>query len=135
MEIKPISAKETWPLRHEVMWPNMPLDFIKLPEDSNGNHFGLFLSNELVSIVSLFETGNRIAQFRKFATKTELQGKGHGSKLLLYLMAFAKENDFHTLWCNARVNKTHFYKKFGMVETEETYVKQNIKFVILRKVL
>ncbi len=135
MEIKSISAEETWSLRHKVMWPNMPFDFVKLPEDPNGNHFGLFVNNELVSVASLFKTGTGIAQFRKFATKTEMQGKGYGSKLLLHLMAFAKENDFHTLWCNARVDKTDFYKKFGMVETEETYMKQNIKFVILRKVL
>ncbi len=124
----------TWPLRHEVMWPNMPFDFIKLPEDSNGNHFGLFVNQELVSIVSLFQTEVGIAQFRKFATKTSVQGKGYGSKLLLHLIEFAKEHDFHTLWCNARVDKTDFYKKIGMFETQETYVKQNVKFVILKKV-
>lgn len=135
MEIKSISAEMTWPLRHEVMWPNEPFDFIKLPEDSNGNHFGLFVNKELISIVSLFQTEVGTAQFRKFATKINEQGKGYGSKLLLHLIEFAQEQGFHTLWCNARVDKTDFYKKFGMFETQETYVKQNIKFVILRKVL
>ncbi|TMM57541.1 GNAT family N-acetyltransferase [Maribacter algarum] len=124
-----------WPLRHEVMWPDMPFDFVKLPEDSNGTHFGLFVANELVSIASLFKTGEGIAQFRKFATKIEEQGKGYGTKLLLHLIENAQEKGFHTLWCNARVDKTNFYKKFGMLETEKTYTKQNIKFVILRMVL
>lgn len=135
MEIKIIAAEETWPLRHEIMWPEMPFDFIKLPEDSNGNHLGLFIDKVLVSIVSLFQTGSGIAQFRKFATVTNQQGKGYGSKLLLRLFEFAQEKGFHTLWCNARVDKTDFYKKFGMFETQDTYVKENIKFVILKKVL
>lgn len=135
MEIKSISAEDTRPLRHQIMWPDLPLDFIKLPEDSKGNHFGLFLDKELVSVVSLFQTDVGITQFRKFATKTNHQGKGYGSKLLVHLIEFAKEHGFHTLWCNARVDKTDFYKKFGMFETQETYIKQNVKFVILKKVL
>lgn len=125
----------TWPLRHEVLWPDQPFDFIKLPEDSNGNHFGLFLDNELISIVSLFQTDTGTVQFRKFATKTNEQGKGYGTKLLLHLMEFAQDQGFHTLWCNARIDKTDYYKNFGMVETDKTYIKQNLKFVILKKVL
>ena len=135
MKIKSISAADTWPLRHQIMWPDLPIDFIKLPEDSKGNHFGLFLDKELVSVVSLFQIEANIAQFRKFATKTNHQRKGYGSKLLLHLIELAKEHGFHTLRCNARVDKTDFYKKFGMFETQETYVKQNVKFVILKKVL
>lgn len=117
------------------MWPDMPFDFIKLPEDTNGDHFGLFTNEELTSIVSLFQTGPGVAQFRKFATKESEQGKGYGSKLLSHLIQFAQKQGYHTLWCNARVDKTDFYKNFGMFETQETYLKQNIKFVILKKVL
>lgn len=135
MCIKQITAKDTWPLRHEVMWPDLPFDFIKLPEDSEGTHFGLFTNQKLVSVVSLYQTAVGIAQFRKFATLESEQGKGHGSKLLAHLIEFVKAQGFHTLWCNARVDKTDFYKKFGMFETPETYIKENIKFVILKKVL
>lgn len=133
--IKQISAETTWPLRHLVMWPDLPFDFIKLPEDPNGIHFGLFKSEELLSIVSLFQTGEGTAQFRKFATMSAEQGKGYGSKLLAHLIEYAQKQRYHTLWCNARIDKTDFYKKFGMYETEKTYVKENVKFVILKKVL
>jgi len=117
------------------MWPNMPFEFVKLPEDADGTHFGLFVHRQLVSIVSLFQTGPGVAQFRKFATQVGEQGKGYGTKLLSHLIEFVQEEGFHTLWCNARVDKTDFYKKFEMFETQETYTKQNIKFVILKKVL
>lgn len=134
-KIKEISASETWPLRHEVMWPEMPLDFIKLPLDELGYHFGLYINQDLVSVVSLFSSDDHTAQFRKLATKAEEQGKGYGSKLLSYLIKFAQEKDFHTLWCNSRAEKTDYYKKFGMIETNKTFVKQSLKFVILKKVL
>lgn len=135
LTIKQITAEETWPLRHKVMWPNLPFNFIQLPEDARGTHFGLFVEKELISIVSIFQTATGMAQFRKFATTTKEQGKGFGTKLLIHVMQYAKNEGYHTLWCNARVDKTAYYKKFGMTETEETYTKQNIKFVILKKVL
>lgn len=133
-KIKKISAEETWQLRHEVLWPEEPFDFVKLPEDSMGNHFGLFLEDELISVVSLFQTEKGIAQFRKFATQSKHQSKGYGTKLLLHLIQFVQVKGFHMLWCNARVDKAYFYKKFGMLETSKTCVKRNLKFVILRKV-
>lgn len=117
------------------MWPDMPFEFVKLPEDNNGSHFGLFINEDLISIVSLFQTETGVAQFRKFATITSEQGKGYGSNLLSHLMEYVLKQGYHTLWCNARIDKTDFYKKFGMFETQETFMKQNIKFVILKKVL
>jgi GNAT superfamily N-acetyltransferase len=132
--IKQITAEEVWPIRHEVMWPNMSYDFIKLPEDDDGKHFGLFIDNVLTSVVSIFIKEPGIAQFRKFATIEKEQGKGYGTKLLQHLIDYAASKHIRTLWCNARVDKTDYYKKFGLIETNATYTKENIKFVILRKV-
>lgn len=133
MKIKQISAAETWSIRHEVMWPDMPIDFVKLPLDEKGNHFGLYLDKELISVVSLFQSEIGVAQFRKFATKKEKQGKGYGSKLLLHLIDYVQMKEIHTLWCNARVDKIDFYNNFGMHVTKQTFIKENIRFVILKK--
>ncbi len=133
--IKQINAEACWPLRHQVMWPDLHLDFIKLAEDPEGYHFGLFKNEELVSVISLFQKEDHSAQFRKFATTEAEQGKGYGSTLLDHVIAFCKKQRFHTIWCNARIDKTDFYKKFGMLETEDTFVKEGIRFVILKKVL
>lgn len=135
IEIKLITGEETWLLRHKVMWPNMPFDFIKLPEDADGEHFGLFYKNELVSVVSLFSKDNTIFQFRKLATKVEEQGKGYASKLIRHIIAYTKNKNGSVLWCNARKNKSLFYKKFGLVETDKTYIKQHVAFVIMEKYL
>ena len=33
MRIKEIKASDTWQIRHEVMWPNEPFEFVQLAED------------------------------------------------------------------------------------------------------
>lgn len=116
------------------MWPNQPVSFVMLPEDQKGIHFGLFVHETITSVISLFITNNK-AQFRKFATLQHEQGKGYGSHLLQHSINFIKANTIEVLWCNARADKTKFYAKFGFVETEKKFTKENIDFVILKKAL
>ena len=130
MEIKAIQASETWQIRHEVMWPDQPFEFVQLEEDNSGFHFGVFEDHKLVSIVSCFIEGKEM-QFRKLATLTEYQGKGIASHLLEYILQFAKEKHLEKVWCNARTNKKAFYEKFGMKDTFKTFVKAAQEFTIM----
>ncbi|MGY8913700.1 MAG: GNAT family N-acetyltransferase [Flavobacteriales bacterium] len=134
IRIKSISAPSTWPLRHAVMWPDKPMDYIKLPQDQLGSHFGLFLDKELVTVASLFIIDSK-AQFRKLATKTSEQGKGYGSQMLLHLLKEAQRIGVERIWCNARQDKTSFYHKFGLTETPTTFTKGNINYVVMEKML
>ena len=132
VEIKEITGSQTWPIRKEVMYPGYSIDFVKLPEDQNGTHFGLFYNNELVSVVSLFiEEG--IAQFRKLATKVSFQGKGFGSQLLSHILEFSNQLNCSEIWCNARQEKCAFYRKFGMTEADKIFNRENITYVIMSK--
>lgn len=134
VKIEQIKASETIPIRHQVMWPDQPVDFVKLPEDALGEHYGLFLEEELVSIISLFVRADE-AQFRKFATLTKLQGKGYGTMLLKKIIDIVKAKQLKKLWCNARVDKLTYYKKFGFTQTTKKYTKAGIEFVVIEKVL
>ena len=130
--ISEIKTEDTWDIRHRVMWPDMPFDYVKLDKDSEGIHFGLFENGKLISIVSLF-VGNNQAQFRKFATEVPEQGKGYGTKLLTFLMKEVESMNLEKVWCNARADKTDYYNKFGLLKTEKRYLKGGIDFVILEK--
>ncbi|MBF4487321.1 MULTISPECIES: GNAT family N-acetyltransferase [unclassified Flavobacterium] len=130
MEIKAIKASQTWQIRHEVMWPDQPFDFVKLEEDNFGLHFGVFEQEKLVSIVSCFIVDDEM-QFRKLATLEEFQGKGIASQLLNYILKLAKEKNLNKMWCNARTSKKTFYEKFGMNDTRKTFVKANQEFTIM----
>ncbi|MGB3152386.1 MAG: GNAT family N-acetyltransferase [Maribacter sp.] len=131
--IREIDARDTYAIRHEAMWPVKPLEFVHLDNDEEGTHFGLFRDSILLAVVSLFITGNQ-AQFRKLATKTSEQGNGYGTLLLKHLIIYvSNEKQVIRLWCNARVDKTDFYKKFGMAETSKTFGKAGMNYVIMDK--
>lgn len=130
MEIREITAAETWDIRHNVMWPDQPFEFVQLEEDNSGFHFGVFTNNKLVSIVSCFIIEEEM-QFRKLATLEEYQGKGSASHLLKYILQFAKEKNIKKVWCNARSNKKSFYEKFGMKDTFKTFMKARHEFTIM----
>jgi N-acetylglutamate synthase-like GNAT family acetyltransferase len=130
MDVKKINASDTWQIRHEVMWPDQPFEFVQLEEDNLGFHFGVFEEDKLVSIVSCFMEGKEM-QFRKLATLEEYQGKGIASHLLKYILEFAKEKGVEKVWCNARTNKKSFYQKFGMIDTFKTFVKSGQEFTIM----
>ncbi len=130
MQIKEIRAEDTWQLRRDVMWPQQSINYVQLPEDKSGQHFGLYLSGELVSVVSLFVAGQR-AQFRKLATLPRHQGKGYGTALLHHLLKEASAQGITQLWCNARQEKAEFYKRFGLQETSHTFRKGGKDYVVM----
>lgn len=126
--VEQIFPSLTWRIRHIVMYPDRPYDFIKLENDFDGIHFGIYKDHELAGVVSLFMEG-QTGQFRKLAVLKELQGNGLGSQLLAYLIDFCKVQNLTKLWCNARVNAKEFYCKFGFIESGEIYQHAGLDFV------
>lgn len=134
MPIQEITPEETLNIRQKVMWPDKPIDFVRVPEDQHGTHYGLFEEGRLISIISLFYTDNSL-QFRKFATLTEEQGKGYGRLLLNFVIEKAKEQGIQRIWCNARLHKKEFYEQFGLKTTLETFDKEGVSYVVMEKLL
>lgn len=131
-DIREISSTEAWPIRHQVMWPNEPLAYVKLPNDYAGIHYGLFLGDQLTSVVSLFVI-NQEAQFRKLATLVSEQGQGFGTELLSHLFKQVESLGVKRIWCNARIVKAPFYHRFGLKETVHSFVKNGQSYVIMEK--
>lgn len=88
MMIKSIKASDTWEIRHKVMWPDQPFEFVQLKEDEQGLHFGFFIDKKLISIVSCFIADDEM-QFRKLATYLKNHGRGAATKLLHYIFELA----------------------------------------------
>ncbi|SFG95129.1 GNAT family N-acetyltransferase [Pedobacter insulae] len=132
--IEQIFPSLTWRIRHVTMYPHQPYDFVKLEHDFDGIHFGIYVDYELTGVVSLFmEDG--IGQFRKLAILPEAQHQGLGSQLMTYLIDFCKVQKLTKLWCNARVNSTEFYTKFGFHQTNQTYSAAGFDFVRMELVI
>ncbi|ELR68827.1 GCN5-related N-acetyltransferase [Fulvivirga imtechensis AK7] len=132
--IKEITADATWPLRQEVMWPDKDMDYIRLPDDSNGRHYGYYVDHQLISVISLFEQSDSI-QFRKFATANPHQGKGYGTQLLQHVLDSLVGTGHCRIWCNARIDKALFYEKFGLKKTATRFEKDGVSYVVMEKLL
>lgn len=132
--IEQISHELTWRIRRDVLYPGQPLSKIRLADDENGMHLGLFDQNKLISVLSFFKNENSI-QFRKFATLEPYQRKGYGTELLNYLLKISVTENYERIWCNARKNASGFYSKFGFSETDQTFQKNGHDFVIMEKIL
>ena len=134
LEIKEIQPSETLDLRHRILSPNKSVNLIILAEEDAGQHFGLFQSEKIVSVISLF-VENDNAQFRKFATETTEQHKGYGSILLNYVIEESVKNNVTNLWCNARLTALGFYEKFGFEVVSEKWIKNDIEYVKMERTL
>jgi GNAT superfamily N-acetyltransferase len=127
IQISPITAPATYPLRHSVLWPDKPLDYVRIDEDEEGYHYGTYLENELVAVISLFVDGEK-ARFRKFATHPDHQNKGLGTLLLQHVFAEAKRLGASTIYCDARLTAADFYKRFDMQPTGPVFYKGPIPY-------
>ena len=128
--IEQITQELTWKIRQKELNPELSLSEIKLEEDDSGIHLGLFHDNKLITVVSLFEYGYEL-QFRKFATDSNYQRMGFGKQMLAYILKYAKEKQFKKVWCNARASASKFYQIFGFLETDKTFSKNGIDYIIM----
>lgn len=128
--IEQVPAYVVWPIRQEVMYPEHTIEQVKLADDEDGIHLALYDNRKLISIVSLFLSGDEM-QFRKFATLKAYQNRGYGSELLKYVFTLYKQYHCKRLWCNARLSATMFYKNFGFTETAHRFYKDGHEFIIM----
>ena len=125
--IRPITPAQTYPLRHAVLWPDKPLDYVKIDIDDEGFHFGAFSQDELVAVISLFvyegPADGKVVRFRKFATHPDHQRQGIGTQLMHYIIHETRRQNAATLWCDARLDASDFYRRFGMEAVSEVFYK------------
>lgn len=132
MIINEVPYTDILSLRREVMYPEKDIDFVKLPDDDKGLHVGVYENDELVSVMSIFLEG-RAVQFRKLATKQNVQGKGYASALMNWLIEYANDMKFERLWCNSRIDAIGFYNKFGYKETDIRFSKNGYDYVVMER--
>lgn len=134
MTVKKIVACETWALRQQAMWPDKEIDYVKLADDPRGTHYGLFKDEQLVSVISLFFDGEEV-QFRKFATCSEKQGQGFGTRLLHFILEEPEVVATKRIWCNARLDAVAFYARFGFITQGDTFKRDGVTYVKMTKEL
>ncbi|PKP09398.1 MAG: N-acetyltransferase [Bacteroidetes bacterium HGW-Bacteroidetes-3] len=119
IQIKEISANETFPIRLEVLRKDIPLPYeFNGDYDENTFHLGAFKNDKLIAVSSYMKESNKNFegnqyQLRGMATLMEYQGFGAGKLMLKQAFGILKGKKINILWCNARIAAVDFYKKQG----------------------
>ncbi|KAI0056395.1 GCN5-related N-acetyltransferase [Artomyces pyxidatus] len=143
LHIGRISPDDTIRIRHLVLWPDAPIDHVRLPEDDAGFHFAAFLPGraESVAVISLFKEDIPDSQsavkgsgttfrFRKFACEHAHQGQGIGSRLLAYTIQVARDElGARVVWCDARTATVKWYEKRGLVPFGNKFWKGPVEYI------
>ena len=118
--IKPITALQTYAVRHPVLREGKPLDSCAMPGDDAADtiHLGLFKAKNLIGVVSLMNnskpqfTGTQY-QLRGMAILAEYQGQKLGNVLVDAAENYLHKKGINLLWCNARIKALNFYLRKG----------------------
>lgn len=119
--IKEIPAIETFSVRHPVLRQGKPIESCRFDGDElpTTHHFGLFIENNLVGVISVFEKQHslfadpRQFQIRGMAVLEHYQKKGLGESLMKHAEDFIKTQNGTLIWFNARIIAVGFYQKLG----------------------
>lgn len=129
LEVKEITAKHSYPIRHQVLWQHKSIDEcgIDVDEQEGAFHLGVYSKGELVCVGSFFKKNHPqfTAQFqyrlRAMATLPKTQKKGAAKALLEFAFKKLEEEEQEILWCDARIIAVGFYEKLGFVKSGEQY--------------
>ncbi|WP_135077009.1 GNAT family N-acetyltransferase [Terasakiella sp. SH-1] len=126
--IQQIEAQDTYLMRHKVLWPDLPLEECMLKGDDVALHFGAFVEDHLIGVLSLFPDNDQSIRLRKFAISPRFQGQGIGLLMLKTVLEELGISGNKSVWCDARANAVDFYRKAGFEIEGNEFLKRNIPY-------
>jgi ribosomal protein S18 acetylase RimI-like enzyme len=119
--IQKITATETYPVRHIVLRAGKPIESCQFDRDElvSTHHFGYYLNNQIIGVISLFEIKNeqfvaqKPFQIRGMAVLPTFQKQGIGEALVSEAEKFITTQKADLIWFNARTTAVGFYQKMG----------------------
>lgn len=121
VEVRPVPATETRPLRHLVLRPGQPAEstIYRGDDDPDTRHYAAFVGGHLVGIASLYREPRPGAdtvpgwRLRGMATSGDARGRGVGRALLAACLEHVAARGGGEVWCNARAEALGFYAAAG----------------------
>jgi GNAT superfamily N-acetyltransferase len=122
MKVVWIKPDDTYPIRHQVLRTNQPIESCFFPGDFDEKtfHFGIIVEKKLVSVASFyFEphthfTDHYQYRLRGMATLPEQRSQGFSRSLLQTAIPVIRQNQGTLLWCHARFSAIGFYESSGL---------------------
>jgi GNAT superfamily N-acetyltransferase len=119
--IRKITVTDTYTVRHIVLRAGKPIESCHFEGDElvSTHHFGCFIEDQLIGVISLFEIGNtnfaeqKSFQIRGMAVLYSHQKQGVGEALVNEAESFCVTEKATSIWFNARTSAVGFYQKMG----------------------
>lgn len=123
-EIRKISSKDTFLVRHPVLREGKPIESCHFDGDNikTTTHFGLFIDKNIIGVISVFKKNNVIFsseiqfQIRGMAILSNFQRNGYGEVLIKHTEDYVKNQLGKLIWFNARESAVPFYEKLGYLK-------------------
>ena len=117
--IQKIASTETYPVRHIVLRAGKPIESCQFQGDEleTTNHFGYYINNQIIGVISIFEINNKqflvqkSFQIRGMAVLPSFQKQGIGEALVKESEKFCTTQKANLIWFNARTTAVGFYQK------------------------
>ncbi|WP_199120659.1 GNAT family N-acetyltransferase [Pedobacter sp. ASV28] len=131
--VKFIPLELTLQLRSKVLRGGAPPEVCIFPTDQQEGvfHLAYYVVDEIATIATFFpqQMEGRTQegyQLRGMATDEAFLGKGYGSVLLKYGIAYIQNTNAKYIWCNARSSAVGFYQKLGFVIASDEFEIQGV---------
>ena len=130
IEVRPIDAAATRPLRQRILRPGQAPDELVYPGDDapDSLHVGAFAGAELLGVASIYQQspeGRPVRptdwRLRGMAVVPEARRRGVGAALLAACERHARAHGAHRVWFNARIDAMPFYEALGYEGIGEAY--------------
>ena len=121
MEIKKITAEESYIVRHPVLRSGRPILDCAFQYDDHPSsiHLSLEVEGKVISVISALpircENFPKLVamRLRGIATLESYQRQGYGTQLINGIEKRLKNKGIELIWLNARINASDFYRKMG----------------------
>lgn len=121
LQVKKIPFNKTFDVRHPVLRAGKPVEtcYFEGDELPTTTHFGLFLEEKLLGVLSVFKNecpiieSKKAYQYRGMAILAPYQNKKYGVLLLDAANTWVAEEQGDLIWFNAREKAIGFYERNG----------------------
>lgn len=121
LQVKKIPFNKTFAVRHPVLRAGKPVETCYFEGDEllTTTHFGLFLEEKLLGVLSVFKNecpiieSKKAYQYRGMAILAPYQNKKYGVLLLDAANTWVAEEQGDLIWFNAREKAIGFYERNG----------------------
>ena len=132
IDVEQIQPALTWKLRREILYPQQKKHEMDFDTDLDDTHFGAFLGDYLVAVVSVANNNNNF-QLREFAIDPGAQSADPAGALIENITDYAKKREGTHLWTDASVEQIPFYAKYGFMQTGRYYSRHGVSYEIVEK--